>query len=130
MSPRPSGRRVDCTLADAKARLHDAVAFLEIADIATDVDVIATNAIHAAIAAADAICCIALRERAADGNHAAGVRLISQIDRRLGNALGRCLDRKTQAAYESRDIADTDAAACVRYATLLVDAARIRVQST
>ncbi len=36
MTPRPADRRVECTQADAKARLHDAVAFLEIADIATD----------------------------------------------------------------------------------------------
>lgn len=81
MTPRPAGRRVECTPTDAKARLHDAVAFLEIADIATDADVDATNAIHAAIAAADAICCIALRERSADGHHAAGVRLLTRVDR-------------------------------------------------
>jgi len=129
MTPRHAGRRVDCTPADAKARLHDAVAFLEIADIATDADVVATNAIHAAIAAADAICCIALRERSADGHHAAAVRLLTRVDRKLANALGRCLDRKTQAAYESRDIANTDAAACVRFAIQLVDAARTRIQS-
>lgn len=130
MTPRPAGRRVECTPADARARLHDAVAFLEIADIATDPDVVATNAIHAAIAAADAICCIALTERSADGHHAAAVRLLTRVDRKLANALGRCLDRKTQAAYESRDIANTDAAACVRFATQLVDAARARIQST
>lgn len=129
MSPRPTGRQIECTLADARARLHDAIAFLEIADIAIDGDVFATNAIHAAIAAADAICCVALRERSADGNHAAGVRLLTRVDRKLGNALGRCLDRKTQAAYESRDVAAVDAAACVRYATQLVDAARTRVTS-
>jgi hypothetical protein len=130
VSPRPTGRKVECTLADARARLHDAIAFLEVADIATDAAVVATNAIHAAIAAADAICCVALRERSADGNHAAGVRLLTRVDRRLGNALGRCLDRKTQAAYESRDVATTDAANCVHHATQLVDAARTRVTSS
>jgi hypothetical protein len=52
MTARPSGRRQPCTTGDAKARLHDAEAFLETAEIATDPDVIATNAIDAAIAAA------------------------------------------------------------------------------
>ena len=38
-------------------------------------DVVATNAIHAAIAAADAIACYSLGERSGDGNHAAAVEL-------------------------------------------------------
>lgn len=130
MSPRPAGRRAACSAADARARLHDAEAFFEVADVATDADVIATNAIHAAIAAADAICCVALRERAADGSHAPAVQLLARVDRTLAAALGRCLDRKTQAAYESRDITPTDAASCVRQASTLVQAARSRMLST
>ena len=130
MSPRPTGRVVACSLGDARARLRDAEAFLEVAEIAANADVIATNAIHAAIAAADAICCVALRERSADGSHVSAVQLLARIDRTLANALGRCLDRKTQAAYESRDIKDSDAARCVRQATTLVDAARARLLKT
>jgi hypothetical protein len=60
MSPRPAGRRSPCTVADARARLHDAEAFLDTAEATKDPDVIATNAIHSAIAAADAVCCVAL----------------------------------------------------------------------
>lgn len=130
MSARSAGRRAPSTVADARARLHDAEAFLEIAEIATDADVVATNAIHAAIAAADAICCIALRERSADGNHAVATDLLSRIDSTYANALGRCLNRKTQAAYESRDIATKDAATCLRQADALVEAARTRMLST
>lgn len=129
MSTRAAGRRSPCTVADARARLHDAEAFLEVAEIAIDADVVATNAIHAAIAAADAICCIAVRERSADGNHAAAVDLLSRIDSALAHALSRCLNRKTQAAYESRDIATRDATSCVRQAGILIEAARSRVLS-
>ncbi|MGH9245594.1 MAG: hypothetical protein ACRD29_15010 [Acidimicrobiales bacterium] len=127
MSARPTGRRVPCTVADAKARLHDAEAFLDAAETAADPDVVATNAIHAAIAAADAICCVALRERPAGGSHAAAVQLLSRVNTTLAGALRRSLDRKTQAAYESRDIAAEDAAACVRHARALIDAANSRV---
>ncbi|MHB8288582.1 MAG: hypothetical protein ACYDEY_05000 [Acidimicrobiales bacterium] len=129
MNPRHSGRREPCTLHDARARLHDADAFLEAATAGTDPDVIATNAIHAAIAAADAICCVALRERSSDGNHIAAVDLLTGIDQRLAATLKRTLDRKTQAAYESRDMAVGDAATCVRQATTLVAEARRRVLS-
>jgi hypothetical protein len=93
-------------------------------------DVIATNAIHAAIAAADAICSVALRERSSGGNHAGAVQLLTGVDPRLGAALKRALDRKTQAAYETRDIAAKDAESCVRQASLLVDEARRRVLAT
>lgn len=122
-----SGRHNPCTVADARARLNDAEAFLDTAEMAEDPDVVATNAIHAAIAAADAICCIALRERSADGNHTAAVDLLGRVDSKLANALSRALNCKTQAAYESRDIGAKDAATCVRQAMSLVEAARSRV---
>jgi hypothetical protein len=126
VTPRPTGRRQPCTTADAKARLHDAEAFLDTAETARDPDVKATNAIHAAIAAADAICCIALRERSADGNHSAAIDLLRAVDPQLAATLTRLLARKQQAAYESRDISARDATTCIRQATALVDAARSR----
>jgi len=42
--------------------------------------------------------------------------------------LKRALDRKTQAAYESADIRDIDAASCVRWAQQLVSAAEARLE--
>ena len=128
MSPRLAGRRKPCTIADARARLHDAEAFLDAAHTSRDPDVIATNAIHSAIAAADAICCAGLRERSAVGNHQTAADLLGQLDKSLAAVLRRALDRKQQAAYEARDIAASDAKACVRQATTLIDAARTRVQ--
>jgi hypothetical protein len=115
-------------VADAKARLHAAEAFLDAAQTSKDPDVIATNAIHAAVAAADATCCAALRERSADGNHGLAVDLLGEVDKTLAAALRRALDRKNQAAYEARDIAASDAKACVRHAIALIEAARNRIQ--
>ena len=129
MNPR-DGRRSPFSVADARARLHDSEAFLEAAQLAQDADVAATNAIHSAIAAADAVCCIALRERLVDGNHAAAIQLLSRGDSNLSADLKRALDRKTQAAYESRDISASNAKMCLRQATLLVTAARDRVLGT
>ena len=126
MTPRAAGRRQACTVEDARARLHDAQAFLDTAELASDADVKATNAIHAAIAAADAICCLALRERSADADHSAAVDLVRTVDPALAATLGRLLSRKQQAAYESRDISAKDAATCIRRATTLVEAARRR----
>jgi hypothetical protein len=130
VTSRRTGRRKDCTVTDAKARLDDAEAFLDAAEISENVDVIATNAIHAAIAASDAICCVALRQRSADGDHNAAVWLLGQVDKKLAHALSRSLNNKTQASYESRSVSATDAAACVRQATALVDAARDRLLTT
>lgn len=127
MSPRPGGRLRPCTVADARARLTDATAFLEAAERASNPDVIATNAIHAAIAAADAICCVALRERSTDGSHTAAADLLKRVDARLSATFRRCLDRKTQAAYEARDVSARDAVACVKQAVTLIEAARARV---
>lgn len=127
MSARGAGAARPCNIADARARLRDAEAFLQAAAALVDPDVVATNAIHAAIAASDAICCTELGQRSSDASHAAAVRMIGWVDKELGSALGRCLDRKTQAAYESRDVSTSDAATVVRQATRLVDAARTRV---
>ena len=129
MTPRASGRRQPCSVDDARARLHDAQAFLDTAETAADPDVKATNAIHAAIAAADAICCLALRERSGDANHSAAIDLLRTVDPRLAITLSRLLGRKQQAAYESRDISAKDAATCIRQATAVVDAARSRALS-
>jgi len=126
MTPRPTGRRQPGTPADARARLHDAEAFLDTAEVAKDADVKTTNAIHAAIAAADAICCFALRERSADANHAAAIDLLRTVDPQLAATLARLLSRKQQAAYETRDVSTKDAAICVRQATSIVEAARRR----
>ena len=92
-------------------------------------DVVATCAIHAAIAASDAITCHALGERSNDGNHVSAVDLLRQVDAKLATALKRALDRKTQAGYESVDVSYADAASCVKWADQLLAAAEKRLQT-
>jgi hypothetical protein len=125
---RSNGARKPCDLPQARQRLIDARQFLEAAELLEASDVIATCAIHAAIAAADAITCHALGERSSDGNHTSAVDLLRRVDTSLATALKRALDRKTQAAYESVDISATDATSCVRSARQLLAAAEARFE--
>jgi hypothetical protein len=117
------------TIADARTRLRDAERSLDAAQPVNDPAVIAAHAIEAAVAAADAVCCVALRERPAGDDPLAAVGLLSRIDKKLSAALKRALDRSAQAAYESRGISVSDAKVCLRQAALLLDAARDRVLS-
>lgn len=64
---RPKGARRPCGVREARQRLIDARQFFEAAELLDAVDVVATNAIHAAIAAADAVTCSALGERSSNG---------------------------------------------------------------
>ena len=121
MKQRVCGRR------DAEQRLADAKQFLEAAEILDSPDVVATNAIHAAIAAADVLTCLQFGQRSNSGNHSDAVGLLRQVDANLALTLKRALDRKNQASYESADISSIDAARCVRWAKQLVDEAVTRL---
>ena len=125
---RPGTRRTSCGPAQARQRLVDARQFLEAAELLDAPDVVATNAIHAGIAAADAITCQALGQRPGGGNHAEAVELLRHVDAKLATALKRALDRKTQAGYESTDISPSSAASCVKWARQLVSAAEERME--
>ncbi len=124
---RAKGTRRNCTPDDSRKRLIDAKQFLEAAVLLDAPDVVATNAIHASIAAADAITCHALGERSNDGNHQSAVDLLRQVDKALATTLKRSLDRKTKVAYESEDLAASDAEFCLRWAQTLVGAAEKRL---
>ena len=126
---RGKGVRKPCEVHQARQRLIDARQFLEAAELLDASDVVATNAIHASIAAADAITCHALGERSSDGNHVAAVDLVRQVDASLATTLKRALDRKTQAGYESADISAVDAARCLKWARQLLSAAELRLES-
>ena len=126
---RGKGARQSCDARQARQRLVDARQFLEAAELLDAPDVVATCAIHAAIAAADAITCHALGARSSDGNHASAVDLLRQVDARLATALKRALDRKTQAGYESADVSAADAKSCLRWARQLHSAAEARFEA-
>lgn len=125
---RAKGNRKPCDVQQARQRLVDARQFLEAAKLLDAPDVVATCAIHAAIAAADAITCHALGERSNDGNHLSAVDLLRQVDVKLATALKRALDRKTQAGYESVDISAADAESCVTWAGQVLAAAEARFE--
>jgi hypothetical protein len=122
-----SARTRPCSLADARARLVDAEAFLAAAELLDDPDVVTTNAVMAAIAASDVICCVALGERAADRDHVVASDVLARVDPKLGRALVRILDHKKQAAYEVRDIGAADVRTVLRLARTLVEEARRRL---
>lgn len=126
---RARGTRKPCDVQQARQRLVDARQFLEAAKLLDASDVVATWAIHAAIAASDAITCHALGERSNDGNHVSAVDLSRQVDAKSATALKRALDRKTQARYESVDISAADAASCVKWADQLLEAAEARLET-
>ena len=126
---RAKGIRKLCDVQQARQRLVDARQFLEAARLLDAPDVVATCAIHAAIAASDAITCHALGERSNDGNHRSAVDLLRQVDAKLATALKRALDRKTQAGYESVDVSAADATSCVRWARQLVSGAEARLET-
>lgn len=125
---RSKGTRKPCTIGQARKRLVGARQFLQAAELLEDPDVVATCAIHAAIAAADAITGQALGERSSDGNHLAAVELLRSVDAKLATTLKRALDRKTQAGYESSDLTQTEAQNCVRWARQLLAAAEARLE--
>lgn len=126
---RAKGTRKPCDIRQARQRLVDARQFLEAAELLEAPDVVATNAIHAAIAAADAITCHALGEPSRDASHGAAVGLLRQVDPKLATALKRALDRKTQAGYESADVSDSNAASCIKWAKQIVAVAEARLQA-
>ena len=126
---RAKGTRKPCDVQQTLQRLVDARQFLEAAKLLDAPDVVATCAIHAAIAASDAITCHALGERSNDGNHVSAVDLLRRVDAKLATALKRAFDRKTQAGYESVDISAADAESCVKWAEQLLAAAEARLQT-
>ena len=104
-----SSKPRSCTIAEARDRLKLASDFLaafdvlDLAEIPIGNDVLASNAIYAAIAAADAICCARRQERSASGNH-------------------------NDAAYGTRPTTDAEVKTCLRVAKQLVEAAQVAVQ--
>ena len=120
-------RRRTCTRADARTRHRTAVAFMDVAERlageGVDPDVVVTNAVHAGIAASDALCCLRLGERSTDQDHSSATSLLARVDKSLANELNRLLALKTTAAYETRRVSRADARSATRRARKLVEAA-------
>lgn len=118
---------------DALARLADAQAFLDAAETIMVMhpqveyaDVVATNAIHAGIAASDALCLITLGGHSKADNHVDAVRYL----RSAGGdhtTLGRLLTMKTRAGYGVQSLTVVNATRCIEWAKKLVAAAETKV---
>jgi len=128
---RTGGRRKACGIADARARLAKAEQFLTVARLAEpDAAMRSAEAsllVDAGIAASDAICCVRLGERSADGNHAAAVDLVARIDLDAAKHLRTLLSLKSQAQYDNDDPTARKLTAARRAARQLVDRARAAV---
>lgn len=130
-----SGRRgtatKPCSAADARVRLGSARQYLDACDVlelagTVSNDVVASNAILAAIAAADAICCAARQEHAGSGNHNDAADLLKLLNKALGEDLARILSYKNIAAYSTRGISDAEVKTCRRVAgRLFAEAQRV-----
>jgi hypothetical protein len=129
------GRTRQCNRADARVRLDDASRFLAAVDaletsaVHVGNDVLATNAIHAAIAAVDAYCCATLGQRSASGDHSDAAALLQGTDRKLGADFAKVLGYKNAAAYETRETTDDEVKTCRRVAAKLIEAAQKALQA-
>jgi hypothetical protein len=122
----------------ARVRFGQARAFLEVAElVADDPDDLATPgvaaslAVLAGIAAADAACCAALGRRSRGQDHRQAAGLLAEVGpggRELARALERLLDVKDGAHYGMVYVTGQKAAAAVRQARVLVDAASALVR--
>lgn len=138
MSPRPRGRTQTCGKAEAHTRLAHARAFAETAELVLDVDddaslnVSASLAVLAGIAASDAACCAALGSRPRGQNHREAVTLLSDVasvGQAMGKDLARLLDLKDNAHYGVLYVSEAKARQAVRWAQRLVSAAEATVLS-
>jgi hypothetical protein len=129
-------RSQDCTRNDALARLRHAERYLEVADVVLgdetgDHATVATgNAVLAAIAAADAICCAAAGSRYRGSDHRQAADHLEGItgDKRLAGLLRDVLDLEDAGHYGLSNVGSSRAKSVFRKADQLVAAARDRVR--
>ncbi|MGV9798678.1 hypothetical protein ACWDTP_11545 [Mycobacterium sp. NPDC003449] len=138
MSPRPGGRIEQCSASEALARLDQAKAFLDVAELAGgESDPLATPGVAAAlavlagIAACDAVCCAVLGQRSRGQDHRQAATLLRQITpdgRTLALDLERLLAIKDDAHYGTLHISTQRTKTALRQARRLVDAAAVHTR--
>jgi hypothetical protein len=129
VSPRHATRTQDCTYSDARRRFADALAQLDLAELATaassaeEKKAAASCAVLAGIAAADAACCKALGRRSRSQDHRDAAELVRRVNPGGADAarqLERLLALKDQAQYGFEDIGGQRLNAAGRQARALV----------
>jgi hypothetical protein len=146
MSPRQPGRTETCGLQQARIRLAQARAFLEVAElVGAENDELATPGVAASLAvlagiaavdaaccaAVDAACCAAVGRRSRGQDHRQALTLIAQIVPN-GQTMSRDLDRllavKDDAHYGLLHVSAQRAVAALRQARRLVQTAAEHAQ--
>lgn len=117
-------------LRKAEQFLDAAYTIREFADDQHDVgDALVTLCVHAAIAAADVLCCIALGEHAQGEDHNEALALLQRVTpdgTALANALRPLLAIDTRAGYSHQPVNAADRKRAYRQADKLVRTARDR----
>jgi hypothetical protein len=127
-----------CGEAEARGRLRKAEQFLESAETIRDLaddeadigDAFVTLCVHAGIAAADVLCCVALGVHAQGEDHSQAIDLVAKVrpdGEELSKSLRILLAVKTKAGYTSRTVNAADRKRAVRAAERLVTSARDRI---
>jgi hypothetical protein len=133
-----SGRTPVCDDVVTSGRLLKAEQFFdaaetirEFADDEFDVaDAYVALCVHAAIASADVICCVALGVHALGDNHREALALLERVrpdGAELAKSLRALLSMKTRAGYGAQPVSAQDRKRAQRQTGLLVRAARDRV---
>ena len=114
-----------CGPAEARRYLTKARGYLDAARLFADehADVAASNAVHAAITAADAICCARARRRSRDPDHARAVEVLAFIDPEAARWLQQALAARHRAQYDDRPVSPSEAIRSIRAAEQLVERA-------
>jgi hypothetical protein len=130
MTPQARGRTQECSTAEARNRLDNAVKVLEVAELVSNqgtdpeyASQAASLAVLAGIAASDAACCKALGRRPRSQNHHDAEELIGQIEpdgKGAANDLRRLLNLKDEAQYGFYNVSGGDVRAVLRQAGELV----------
>jgi hypothetical protein len=127
-----------CDQAEARGRLRKAEQFLESAEAIRDLaddeadvgDAFVTLCVHAGVAAADVLCCVALGVHAQGDDHGDAVGLLARVQPNgdeTSKSLRVLLAMKTKAGYSARAVNAEDRKRALRAAERLVTAARDRI---
>jgi hypothetical protein len=119
---RSTRRLQDCTPADARIRLAHARKYLEVADLVIgeesreNATVALGNAVLAAIAAADAICCATSGSRLRGQDHAVAAEHLGNVtgDKRLASLLRDVVNLKDLGHYGLGNVVVTRARSALR----------------
>lgn len=128
MTTRQPGRTERCGREEARARLRDARAHLQVAELANptsppeEIKAAISSAVLAGIAAADAACCQTLGERARGQDHREATSLVEQVAPKgptAAKALERLLSLKDESQYGFTDLGGQRLLASLRQARAL-----------